>query len=284
MLARLLFVIAAPLILTGCLITPGKFSSTMEVMKGGDFSFTYKGEIQLLAFSQLAEMGKNANAEFEPEPCYLDDGVEERACTRNEIEGQRANWEANAESRQARQEQEAEQFKALLGGIDPSNPEAAEEFAESLSRQKGWNTVVHMGDGLFEFEYAIRGNLSHDFAFPMIEGMPVGSSFVTAILRDDGKVRINAPGFSSQGGGGPMSEMFGLMQLGQAAKQDNAAKQPRMATPDGPFTIRTDGEILANNTDEGAAGDGAVQTLSWSISQRTSAAPTALINITPGNR
>lgn len=279
MIARLLAILAAPLLLTGCLITPGTFTSSMDVMKGGNFSFSYEGEIQLFAFSKLAEMGKDAKDDFEPEPCYSDDGFEERECSRNEIEGQRATWEAEADERRAKREREAEQFKAMLGGIDPSSPEAAEEFAAKLSRQKGWSKVVHRGDGLFDVEYSVSGNLSHDFAFPVIEGMPIGSSFVTAILREDGKVRIDAPGFASQGGGNPMMGMMGLMQMGQAAGENGAGEMPKLVVPDGPFTIRTDGEILANNTDEGASASGAMRALNWTISQRTEKAPTALIDL-----
>ena len=39
---------AASFSLTGCLILPGEFASDMTVRRSGDFSFSYKGEIQLV--------------------------------------------------------------------------------------------------------------------------------------------------------------------------------------------------------------------------------------------
>jgi hypothetical protein len=50
---------------------------------------------------------------------------------------------------------------------------------------------------------------------------------------------------------------------------------------DGQFTLRTDGAILANNTDEGPQADPAGQKLDWAVNLRTPAAPTALIRLTP---
>src|ERR1700712_6012332 len=44
-LARLAGIIVAPLLLMGCLLTPGKFVSTMTVNADRTFAFTYKGEV-----------------------------------------------------------------------------------------------------------------------------------------------------------------------------------------------------------------------------------------------
>ena len=280
MKSRLLLALIAPLLLTGCLLSPGKFASELELMKSGDFSYSYKGEIQMLALSKLAEMGAKEKEEFEAEDCYLDNGFETRPCTANEIAGQKAEWDANADNRRMKRKQEAEQFKAMMGGIDPSNPEAAAELAAQLKRQKGWNSVIHKGDGLFEVDFAIQGKLTHDFVFPLIEKMPVGSSFVTAILREDGKVRIDAPGFAAQGAGNPLQGMMGGM-MGLAQLDSGSEKQTptKMVMPEGTFSIRTDGTILANNTDEGPQASGPGSLLSWDINPRTEQAPTALVDL-----
>lgn len=283
MLKRALLVLVAPLLLTGCLLSPGKFSSTLTLLNGGEFSYSYQGEIQMLALSKLAQMGSAMGEVFEAEDCY-DDNLDKRPCTSAEIAEQKAEWEANTQQRAARNEHEAQQMKAFMGGIDPASPEAAQEFAERLSRQKGWNSVSHMGDGLFLVDFAISGRLDHDFSFPMVEGMPMGSSFVTAILRKDGKVRVDAPGFAAQGAGNPMQGMMGgLMGVAQGQPDDGKnAELPPMALPQGNFTIITDGEILANNTDEGpvklVTGRRA---LAWEVSPRSEQAPTALIDLTP---
>lgn len=283
MFKRAVFIVAASLLLTGCLLSPGKFSSTLKLMKDGEFAYSYQGEIQLLTLSKLAEMGDKADDAFEAGDCY-DDNFDIRPCTSAEVAEQKAEWDANAEQRIAKKKREAQQMKAFMGGIDPTSPEAAQEFAEQLSRQKGWNSVRHVGDGMFVVDFAISGRLDHDFTFPMIEGMPVGTAFVTAILRKDGKVRLDAPGFAAQGAGNPMQGMMGgLMGMAQAKSEDGKGdKLPPMAMPEGTFTIITDGEILANNTDEGpvklVTGGRA---LSWEITPRTETSPTALIDITP---
>lgn len=280
MKSRLLFILLAPLFLTGCLLSPGKFASELTMMKSGDFSYTYKGEIQMLALGKLAEMGANAEEAFEEQPCYHDNGYEERTCTANEIAGQKAEWEATAANRKAKKEREAKQVQAMMGGIDPSSPEAAAEMAERLQRQKGWKSVVHKGDGLFEVDFAINGALTHDFAFPMIEKMPVGSSFVTVILREDGKVRVDATGFAGQGAGNPWQGMMsGAMGMAMMESQNSEGQSPNFVTPEGSFSIRTDGTILANNTDEGPGETGTVSVLHWDISPRTEQAPTALIDL-----
>ena len=281
MKSRLLLVLLAPLLLTGCLLSPGKFTSELALLKGGAFSYTYKGEIQMLALSKLAEMGAKEKEEFEASDCYADNGVDTRPCSANEIAAQKAEWDANADIRRMKRDEEAKQFKAMMGGVDPSSPEAAEELAKNLERQKGWNKVVHRGDGLFDVDFSLDGTLTHDFAFPMIEGMPVGSSFVTVIVRKDGKIRIDAPGFAAQGAGNPwqgmMGGMMGLAQMGQNGSEGE--QMPQIVMPEGSFTVRTDGEILANNTDEGASRDAGMKVLEWNISPRTEQAPTALIDI-----
>ena len=269
---------ASALILSGCLLSPGQFTSQLELMKDGSFAFAYDGEIQMLALSKLAEMGSKVDETFEAE-CW-DEDFDPRDCTPAEEAEQKREWDAEAETRRARKAQEAEQMKAFLGGIDPSNPEAARELAEKLQRQRGWTTVEYKGDGLFDVDFSISGQLTHDFVFPTIEKMAMANSFVSVILRDEGQVRIDAPGFTAQGGGNPMqgmmSGMAGLAGLSGEADAEGEAP-PRIAIADGDFTIVTDGRILANNTDEGPQRHARGQVLSWSITPRTEQAPTALI-------
>lgn len=277
------------LLLTGCFITPGKFTSTLDLGADQEFTFTYEGEIFFLGLSQIAKMGEGA-AEFEPEPCYVDGSFDERECTRNEIEGQRAQWAANAEERAARAAQEAEQMSALLGGIDVTDPQASAKFTELLLRQKGWNSVVDKGDGVFEVSYSLTGKLTHDFAFPVIEGVPSTNPFVQIFLRDGDVVRINAPGYSAQNESGPLGAMMGGLagMAGMAAAMGDEASAgpggsapPELPAMDGTFTITTTSAmtIRANNTDEGAARTPTGEKLVWEIDTATKAAPTALIDV-----
>ena len=272
---RILIALMAPLLLGGCLLSPGKFTSELQLLANDEFVFTYDGEIQMLALSKLAEMAANKERTFEAE-CF-DDDFDQRECSEDEVAEQEAEWNAGAEERQAEKAREAEQMRAFFGGIDPSNPEAAQELATRLERQRGWRRVEYMGDGLFDVEFHVSGALTHDFVFPTIEGMPSANGFVSINLRDGQQVRVNAPGFAGQKDANPM---FGGMPLGAVAAMSEAEKggeMPKIAIPEGTFTIITDGRILANNTDEGPAPHAAGQALSWKIGATTKHAPTALI-------
>jgi hypothetical protein len=52
-IAALGLALLAPMGLSGCLILPGEFVSEMTVLKTGEFSFAYKGQIQLLGLASL---------------------------------------------------------------------------------------------------------------------------------------------------------------------------------------------------------------------------------------
>ena len=266
---------ASSLALTGCLLSPGAFTSELQVMQNGTFTYSYDGEIQMLALSKLAQMADKPE-EFEAE-CY-DEEYNERECTLAEVNEQRAEWDAEASARAAKQREEAEDMKAFLGGVDPSNPEAAQELAAKLERQRGWEEVTYKGDGLFDVDFRISGQLTHDFVFPVIEKMQMGNMFVTVIRRDGGQVRVDAPGFAAQGGGNPMQGMMaGMAGLAQMSEENEGEEPGKIVVPEGTFTIITDGRILANNTDEGPQANARGQALVWNISPRTEQAPTALI-------
>jgi hypothetical protein len=276
------------LLLTGCFITPGAFTSSLDLGANKDFTFTYEGEIFFLGLSQLAEIGENAQ-QFEPEPCYIDGTFDERECSQNEIEGQRAQWEAQAESRAAEAAKKAEQMSALLGGIDANDPEATAKFTQLLLRQKGWNRVEDKGNGVFEVSYSLTGKLTHDFAFPVIEGVPSTNPFVQIFLRDDDIVRVNAPGFSAQNDDNPLGAMMGGLAgmagmaagMGEEGSGPGATPPPEFPTIDGTFAINTASgmTIRANNTDEGPETTSTGKRLVWEIDTRTSASPTALIDV-----
>lgn len=265
--------------LTGCMITPGKFDASMTVMKDGGFGFDYDGEIYMLALSDLADLANRAeNVEFEPE--CLDDDFEERPCTEEEIAEQRTEWEDGRENRQAEAEQQAAAMRAMLGGIDPNDPEAANELAAKLERQAGWDKVSYLGAGLFDVEFSVRSQLGHDFAFPLIEGLPLPNLFVLANRRDGGIVRIDAPGFAPQSGVSPFGGMMAGMAGAMAAADEGETKAPpHIPEIDGTFRILTDGAILANNTDEGPQDSVGGSILTWRVDARTTAAPTALIRL-----
>lgn len=74
--------VIAPFSLTGCLILPGEFVSEMSVMKSGDFTFSYKGQIQLLGLANLMNdslngIGGSAGTEEFTATCWAGSGDDE---------------------------------------------------------------------------------------------------------------------------------------------------------------------------------------------------------------
>jgi hypothetical protein len=281
------------LALSGCFMSPGKFTSELALTGPDSFTFSYDGEIFFLGLSKLAQMGAGMEDSFTLSECYDDETYESRDCTPDEEADQRAEWEAGAAERIEKKKNEAKQMAALMGGIDPSDPKAADELVKLLQRQKGWERAVHKGDGVFDVSYRVSGTWGHDFLFPMIEGFPPTNPFVQMIQRKGGQVRINAPGFAAQSGDAGMGGMGAMMGMGSLAglaamgatdeMQSNGGDGqaiPGVPVIDGTFTVRAGSgmRILANNTDEGpdAATDGG-EVLTWQISPRTTQAPTALI-------
>ena len=254
------------------------------------FTFRYDGEIAFLGLSRLAQAGAAAAAAFKAEPCYNDETFAERPCTADELARQRAAWDAGAAERAAQAKKEAAQIAALMGGIDPTDPKAAEKLASLLLRQKGWERVVHKGDGVFDVSYRASGTMGHDFTFPMIEGFPPVNPFVQVFLRKGGQVRINAPGFAPQNSdAGGIGALMGMGQIGAMAatgasapgEGPEAAALKAMPRIDGTFTVRAASgmRILANNTDEGPVAGTTGQRLEWKVTPRTTSAPTALVRL-----
>ncbi|PXW69562.1 hypothetical protein C7451_11682 [Blastomonas natatoria] len=307
---RMMAVAAVALMLTGCLLFPGKFAADMTVMRGGGFSFAYKGDIHLLGLSQLIAMGAaldDKGAEFTPGPCYgepaeVDAAVLktafaqdeegwaeealERECTPSEIETQKQAWDDQRAAKKAEDAKNIEIAKALLGGIDPTSPDAIDEFIVRIKKQKGWREVIHKGDGLFSVDYAVSGRIDQDYSFPTIERVQGISPFVVATARTNNAVRIDAPAFIGAGQSSLLGgNMGGLMSLFAAIGASSDGPEGKllasMPKAEGSFTIRTDGEILTNNTEDGPSGSGALRVLEWKVNARRDRAPEALIMLNP---
>ncbi|WP_298188738.1 hypothetical protein [Novosphingobium sp.] len=280
------------MLLAGCMVLPGKFASDLSLRRDGTFSFHYKGEIILAA---LAQGSKGAKAEevpaepFEQQPCTDPKTDEAHDCSPAEIAEQRAKWNDEQKARKAAKAGEDAQnrkmMQAFMGGIDPDDPKAAEAFAQRLARQQGYASVISKGAGKFEVDYTATGRLDHDFTFPTIERLPMVMPFVSVIRRADGSVRVDAPAFSTAAanpvmpGLGAMAGAMGGMKTAGKAGSKPGSDGPPIA--EGTFSLRTDGQILANNTDEGPQADPAsgLTRLDWKVDVRTAAAPTALIKL-----
>ncbi len=358
--AALGLAVIAPMSLSGCLLLPGEFASEMTVMADGAFSFTYKGQIQMVGLANLLNntLDADANATEFVASCYgpapdaaaasdadkekearkekakakaaedaavaaaaiaeigggesgtaasktsqeteaapatetaadaaaagaeaaaaSADEFQERDCTTEEVAQQKKDWEEAQASSKKEKEQAKKMFAMMLGGIDPSNPKTIERFTKEVERLAAWNKVEHLGNGLFMIDYATKGRLADDFAFPVIPRYALGNPMVHVSRWDNGRVRIEAPTFHNDTDLSLMSLMGagGGMIPGMGAGAASAKFEP--VEVKGTFTIRTNARIMANNTDEGPVDEGSLQVLRWDIGPKTFGPPMALLKL-----
>ena len=156
---RLLITLLMPLALWGCLLTPGKFVSTISVNADRSFAFTYKGEVIAIEPS-MPSMGGADGKTGEGKP-------------------------ADATSAKPDPAAEAE--------TDTKN----REIAAALAKEEGYRSVVYRGKGKFDIDYAISGKLTHGFVFPFNTDGQAVFPFIAVELRQGGIVRVKAPGFAN---------------------------------------------------------------------------------------
>jgi hypothetical protein len=280
--------------LAACFVLPGKFAETLDLRKDGRFSYTYKGEIVVLGLTKLMGMANAASTigiEESPEQlCYSKKTGRERPCTKAELAKQKADWEAGKEARAASAKERDQQMAAVMGGLDPNDPKSGEELAVRLRKQAGWKSVTYKGDGVYEVDFQVSGQLAYDFSFPTIEKLPAVLPFLAINVRGDRSVRISSPLMDQTNGAGANAMGLGALgamvtadkavkdsgEQGPAGKDDYPAPFPTM---DGTFTLTTDAEVLANNTEDGPQADGTGKRLEWKLNVRNATPPTALLQL-----
>jgi hypothetical protein len=155
---RKLFAAAiAPLMLSGCLWGPGKFTSNLALNKGGTFVLDYQGEIMIQIPDDKSppapwsddmavchadgrtkvEEGSVLVALDPPEEDRPEESDEERQCTVAEIARLKAEYEKQSAEKRAEQAKDADQM-AKLFGLPGSDDESNRRFAETLMKYQGW--------------------------------------------------------------------------------------------------------------------------------------------------
>lgn len=180
---NLTLLIAAPLILTGCLFTPGQFVSTLTINKDRSFTFTYKGEVHAI---DLEGMGDGLAS--------LDDAAETHG-----DEDQTGDAVKTVESPADKAKQSAEKKAKRDAEL--------REVATQLAKEPGYNSVQYLGDNKFSVDYSISGTLTHSFLYPFNQDAAMIFPWVAVELRGKDTVRVKAPGFAKQERSG--SEMTG---------------------------------------------------------------------------
>jgi len=159
--ARLAFILAVPLLLASCLLTPGRFTSTLDIKRDRSFTFTYVGEAIV-----AEEQGGLQAAECDPE---------DEDCT------------------EASPAQKAEKAAAQEAKV--------KEMGEALSKEAGYRSVEYLGNRKFRVDYAVAGTLDRNFIYPFNSEAAAIIPWIAVELRKDGTARMKAPGFGDEGGG-----------------------------------------------------------------------------------
>jgi hypothetical protein len=252
--AKRLFAIAAPVLLTGCLWGPGKFTSDLTLRKDGTFILDYRGEIVLqLPPDQSAESWTDAKAK-----CL--EGDKARPCTKAEIAEQRLSYEKKRE--------QAQQMAKLFGlsGLDDESNRA---FAAKLTKYAGWRSVTYRGKGVFDVDYHFVGRATQDFLFPALPDNDLLIPFIAIRRRADGSVLVTAPALT--GGQGALAARMGGLPPNTTSDMVSNAQ--------GRFTVITDGEILTNNSEDGASSHPIGHQLHWDVGPASAKIPETLIRL-----
>jgi len=271
---------AAPLLLSGCLWGPGKFQSELTLRKDNSFVLDYRGEIVI----QLPPDADTKTAPWSDKAaqCYAgEDGTksapmresdtmpDERPCTKAEIAHQRAAYEKQAADAAAAKRKDNEEMAKAFGlpGLDDASNRA---FAAKLMKYAGWRSVSYRGKGVFDVDYHFEGRATQDFVFPALPDNDLIIPFIAIRRRGDGSVFVNAPALT--GGAGPLAARAGSA----AASKMSDGPQSRA---EGRFTIVTDGEILTNNSEDGASAHPLGRQLHWDVGPASNKIPETLIRL-----
>jgi hypothetical protein len=250
-----LLAIAAPLLLTGCLWGPGKFTSDLALRKDGTFLLDYRGEIVL----ETAEEAQHKPWESSMAHCVSEEG-KDRPCLASEIAEQKDAYDKKRQN----DDQAAKAF-----GLPGSDEESNRAFAAKLMKYAGWRSVTYVGKGIFNVDYHMEGRLTQDFAFPMMPDNNIVIPFVALRRRTDGSVLVDAPGLTG-----------GMNIFGPVASQmggDSKSGPPSRAQ--GRFTVHTDGDVVTNNSEDGPAADPLGRQVHWDIAPDVGKIPETLIRL-----
>ncbi|MCY7272012.1 MAG: hypothetical protein LH485_08190 [Sphingomonas bacterium] len=278
--SKLIVAAAAPLVLTACLWSPGKFVSELTMRKNGTYTLDYKGEIVL----QLPESEK----EMTPRPwsdamarCFKggrsetvdlvssDDSEEVRDCTTVELARLKADHDRKEAQRVASKRQESEQM-AKVFGLPGNDQQSNRKFAATMMKYKGWRSVSYQGKGKYLVDYHADGSLAQDVVFPLIPDSDLILPFIALRRRADGSVLVTAPAFT--GGSGPFGARAKMMDLPDKGDGPQSLAQGR-------FIIVTDGEILTNNSEDGAVPHAGGRQLKWDVDAASTKLPEALVKL-----
>ena len=242
-LSRIALVLLLPFMLASCVLTPGKFVSTLKIDADRHFTFTYMGEVIAL---QDDDMTKGLGDMSTPSPTDPASADDDGPPTLQQIGLQ--------------DKDKGESPAAKKAAADAKN----RAIATALSKEAGYRKAVYLGDGKFSIDYAISGTLDHGFVYPYNIDAEAVFPFIAVELRANNTVRMKAPGYANAGDSKGMS-MPGM---------DKSANQL-----DGVFTLDTNAEIVSQNNEEGPVTTAGRKTITWKVTSLTKDAPSAVLRM-----
>ena len=253
-IGRLALALCAPFLLVGCILTPGKFVSTLTVNADRTFAFTYKGEV--IAIDMGDEMSKGMNSGGgEPQDMGGEESSDFQADDNMFIP---VAFQATGDSAEdAAKKADTERKRRAI--------------ADMLAKEAGYKSVQYVGDGKYIIDYAIAGTLDHTFVYPYNLDAEIIFPFIAIEVRKNGAVRVKAPAFGDEKSGG------GDKSMGLGGGADDKASKLR----DGSFTLDTDAEIVSQNNEDGVQTVNGRKTMVWKVTPLSQAAPTAVLKMKP---
>lgn len=164
-----------PLLLTGCLLAPGKFVSTLSIDANRHFSFTYVGEV----FAVNMPDGLDKGLEDKSDPAPDDDIDNDEPAIRPAAVQHETGGDTKPD--------------------DTDDDAKNRAIAAALMKEKGFRKAAYLGGGKYTIDYAISGTLDHAFVWPFNIDAEVLMPFIAIEPRANGTVRIKAPAFANTG-------------------------------------------------------------------------------------
>jgi hypothetical protein len=242
-LSRVTLALLMPFMLASCVLTPGKFVSTLRIDADRHFTFTYVGEVIAL---QDDDMTKGLGDMATPSPTDPASSDEDGTPTLQQIALQKDDSADNPAAKKA--------------AADAKN----RTIAAALSKEAGYRKVTYLGNGKFSIDYAISGTLDHGFVYPYNIDAEAVFPFIAVELRANNTVRMKAPGYANA------NDTKGMGMPGM----DKTASQL-----DGVFTLDTNAEIVSQNNEEGPVTTAGRKTITWKVTSLTKDAPSAVLRM-----
>lgn len=242
------------LALGACFMSPGKFTSSLDIRADRSFTFLYKGEVIVEDMSNLTkgldDLGsgddEDASDTAEQSPVYqpiaLADQDKGRTTPRNNP-GKGAKTDSDSEEKLAKMR----------------------DITEALMKEEGYRSVRYVGNNKFEIDYQISGRLDHSFVFPFNVDAQAAFPFLVIEVRKDGRVRVQAPGFGESSDSKAASSGMGT---GKGSPER-----------EGVFTLTTNAEIVSQNEENGATSTAQGKQVVWKITPYTRVAPAAVLKL-----